>query len=73
MEFKEENVKTFLTNFENVKDKIRNSNGCRLLELYNDKTNTNIYFTYSYWEQEQDLENYRNSDYPTKKIFFVEL
>ena len=30
--------------------------------MYRDKTDSNIFFTYSYWENEQDLENYRNSD-----------
>ncbi|MFN7100290.1 MAG: putative quinol monooxygenase, partial [Flavobacterium sp.] len=26
-----------------------------------DKSNPSIFFTYSYWESEADLENYRNS------------
>jgi hypothetical protein len=30
------------------------------LELYQDKNNKSIFFTYSYWETENDLENYRN-------------
>jgi heme-degrading monooxygenase HmoA len=62
MEFQEEKIEEFLVNFENVKEKIRNTKGCRLLELYGDKTNTAIFFTYSYWETEQDLENYRKSE-----------
>jgi heme-degrading monooxygenase HmoA len=45
-----------------MKEKIRNAEGNRLLELYQDKTNKSIFFTYSYWETEQDLENYRNSE-----------
>ena len=32
------------------------------MELYQDKTNPNVFFTYSYWDNESDLENYRNSD-----------
>jgi len=62
MSFHSENIDTFLKNFNEKKEFIRNSKGCSLLELYRDKTNTNIFFTYSYWETEQDLENYRNSD-----------
>ncbi len=62
MEFKADKVATFLTNFNLVKEKIRNTNGCRLLELYRDKNNPNIFFTYSYWEKEQDLENYKHSE-----------
>ncbi len=62
MEFKDEKVNDFLNNFNSVKEKIRNTKGCRLLELYKDKNKPNVFFTYSYWNNEQDLENYRNSD-----------
>ncbi len=62
MSFHSKHIKEFLKNFNEKKENIRNSNGCRLLELYRDKTTANIFFTYSYWETEQDLENYRNSD-----------
>lgn len=62
MSFQTDKIELFLTNFNDNKDKIRNSKGCELLELYRDKTNTNIFFTYSYWQTEDDLEHYRNSD-----------
>ena len=62
MEFHEEKVNEFLTNFELVKEKIRSQPGNRLLEMYRDKTNPNIFFTYSYWEKESDLDNYRKTD-----------
>ncbi|AZJ35585.1 putative quinol monooxygenase [Tenacibaculum singaporense] len=62
MSFKPEKIEEFLNNFNSKKEFIRNSPGCRLLELYRDKTNPNIFFTYSYWNTEQDLENYRDSD-----------
>ena len=62
MEFQEDKITEFLANFKQVKDKIRASIGCVKLELYRDKNKTNIFFTYSYWQTEQDLENYRNSD-----------
>ena len=71
----EENIPAFLDNFEIVKDQIRATTGNRLLELYQDKINKNIFFTYSYWETEQDLENYRTSAFFnevwsfTKKLF----
>lgn len=55
-------IETFLENFNNNKDKIRNFEGCRLLELYQDKNNESIFFTYSFWESETHLENYRNSE-----------
>ncbi len=62
MGFKEEHIATFLSNFDEKKEHIRNSKGCHLLELYRDKNNPTIFFTYSYWETEEDLENYRKSD-----------
>jgi heme-degrading monooxygenase HmoA len=48
-----------LENFESIK-RIRCAPGNRLLELYQDKENKSIFFTYSYWDTEEDLENYRN-------------
>tara|TARA_B100000902_G_scaffold223511_1_gene212356 strand:- start:213 stop:509 length:297 start_codon:yes stop_codon:yes gene_type:complete len=62
MEFKSEEVINFLSNFDIVKEKIRSFDGCTFLELYQDKKNKNIFFTYSKWEKESDLENYRSSD-----------
>jgi len=52
----------FFEMFEQKKSMIRASEGCELLELYQDKNNPEIIFTYSYWRNEQDLENYRNSN-----------
>ena len=75
LSFHEEHIPAFLENFDLMKEKIRNVEGNRLLELYQDKTNKSIFFTYSNWETEQDLENYRNSElfYDvwtfTKKLF----
>ncbi|MHC0448024.1 putative quinol monooxygenase [Flavobacterium sp. 3-218] len=75
MSFHEENIPAFLENFKSIKHKIRNAEGNRFLELYQDKNNKEIFFTYSYWETEADLENYRNSELFdsvwtfTKKLF----
>ena len=75
MSFAEENIPAFLENFKLMKDRIRNAPGNRFLELYQDKNNKCIFFTYSYWETEDDLENYRKSDLFTevwdftKKLF----
>lgn len=75
MSFHQENIPAFLENFDLMKEKIRNAPGNRLLELYQDKNNLEVFFTYSFWEEESDLENYRNSElfYDvwqfTKKLF----
>ena len=61
MSFHEENIPKFMENFNLIKEKIRNSPGNRYLELYQDKNNPCLFFTYSFWETEADLENYRKS------------
>lgn len=60
--FQENKVDQFLANFNRNKHKIRNFPGCNFLELYRDLDNPNIFFTYSYWSQKEDLETYRQSD-----------
>lgn len=61
MSFDPLKIEEFLQNFHDNKNQIRNFEGCTFLELYRDKKHTNIFFTYSYWNAEKDLENYRNS------------
>ncbi len=61
MHFKVEEIDSFLDNFEKVKNKIRNFEGCQFLELYRDKKTPEIFFTYSRWNDTANLENYRNS------------
>ena len=61
MGFKEDKVEDFLQNFDKVKQDIRNVAGNRFLELYRDRNDPTVFFTYSYWDTEADLENYRKS------------
>ncbi|MCG9970341.1 putative quinol monooxygenase [Christiangramia crocea] len=77
MGFKEDKIDEFLANFEENKSKIRGFEGCEFLELYRDKHNTNRFFTYSYWKDEDALENYRHSElfknvWAQTKILFKE-
>ena len=62
MSFHQEHIAAFLSIFEEKKQFIRAFEGCKLLELYQDKSNPDLFFTYSYWNTAQDLENYRNAD-----------
>ncbi|WP_378176031.1 putative quinol monooxygenase [Aquimarina sp. SS2-1] len=59
--FVPEQIDSFLKNFEENKKKIRNFDGCSHLKLIRDIHQTNQFFTYSYWESEEHLNNYRNS------------
>lgn len=60
--FREEEVKLFLDNFKETKHIVRNYKGCTHLELLKVKNSTNAFMTYSYWEDEYYLEQYRKSD-----------
>lgn len=62
LSFEPSKVDEFLSNFDKIKHKVRGFDGCNHLELLQDKDNTNVFFTYSYWETEQHLENYRHSE-----------
>jgi quinol monooxygenase YgiN len=58
---KEDKIQLFLDNFATIKNDIRNFQGNEFLELYQDKDNPKIFFTYSYWKNEEALNNYRKS------------
>ncbi|WP_370476465.1 putative quinol monooxygenase [Tamlana flava] len=62
MGFYKQNIDAFLDNFHDTKGDIRAFEGCSYLELYRDKTNPSVFFTYSYWESEEHLEQYRKSE-----------
>jgi heme-degrading monooxygenase HmoA len=62
MTFKAEEVESFKTFFENYKDQIRNFPGCQYLQVLQDNNRPEIIFSYSYWDTEADLNNYRNSE-----------
>ncbi len=62
MEFQPAKIDAFLQNFEAVKEQIRHFKGCTHLKLLRDKKHPHIFFTYSKWEEEANLENYRKSD-----------
>ena len=53
----------FIAIFENSKEKIRGFEGCcglKLLRLKNE--DKNLFFTYSHWESESNLDKYRHSE-----------
>ncbi|MEM9075543.1 MAG: antibiotic biosynthesis monooxygenase family protein [Bacteroidota bacterium] len=75
--FKPENIASFEHIFESSKHSILEFSGCNLLELYQDINHPNIFFTYSFWENESYLEAYRNSSlfkgiWQDTKVLFAE-
>ena len=75
--FQSLHVEDFLELFYSVEEKIKTFPGCQKLELLQDINNKNIFFTYSIWNSEADLELYRNSKLfesvwkKTKSFFLV--
>jgi quinol monooxygenase YgiN len=77
MTFKAEYIKDFEQIFDDSKAKIRAMNGCNRLELLRDLETTNVFMTYSYWDNATALENYRQSElfrstWAKTKILFAE-
>ena len=61
MTFLPDNIDAFIALFEERKHIIRGFPGCSHLELWQDTKNKNIFFTYSNWATEADLDHYRFS------------
>lgn len=59
--FEENKITEFLTFFDSIKHIVNNFPGCNGMKLLQDIHNPAIIMTYSLWEGEQDLENYRVS------------
>lgn len=76
MTFKEEAIDQFLEIFDRSKEKIRSFPGCQHLQLLVDAHAPNVFSTYSIWQAESDLNNYRDSElfgqvWPETKKFFA--
>lgn len=62
MSFKPECTIDFENIFKEVHPLIENFEGCNGVKLLKDKNNPCIYFTHSYWQNEEFLNNYRHSE-----------
>ena len=75
--FKSEHVQDFLEHFETVKTDINSFPGCKGMKLLREQDSSNVFFTYSEWNSNEDLENYRRSElfggiWPKVKKWFAE-
>lgn len=61
--FHADKADTFIEIFESSKPKILARKGCNHLELWRDVKDRNTFFTYSFWDSEEDLNVYRKSDF----------
>ena len=62
MTFRPEETSNFLELFNQIKEKIRDVEGCDYLELMEDYDDPDSFSTYSKWQDEQALEAYRQSE-----------
>jgi len=63
MHFRPEEVENFARLFEERKSLIRTFEGCTHLELWQEKNNPAVFFTYSWWDSEEHLDAYRQSHF----------
>jgi quinol monooxygenase YgiN len=61
LQFRETEIASFIRIFNENKLNVSNFNGCLGMRLLNDLQNPCIFYTYSQWESEDALNNYRKS------------
>ena len=61
--FKQECIADFLQIYEGHREDIKSFDGFSSIELFKEVSNHQVLFTYSIWEDETALENYRTSTY----------
>jgi quinol monooxygenase YgiN len=62
LEFEESKIADFLTFFDTIKNVVNEFPGCYGMKLYQDIDRPNIIMTYSHWDSQESLDNYRNSE-----------
>lgn len=62
MKFKKEYIHDFKNIFSTNQTKILASKGCEHVELLQDINDPQLFFTFSLWQSEAHLNEYRNSD-----------
>ena len=75
MRFQKDKIVAFVQHFNELREQVRNQPGCHSLQLLQDEQDPRIFFTYSTWAQQSDLDTYRKSDFfasvwkETKQMF----
>jgi quinol monooxygenase YgiN len=76
MTFQEDKTQAFEELFLATRDKIKATPGCLHLEWWQDLGDKNIYYTFSHWESEAHLADYKNTEtfkwvWPKTKAMFA--
>ena len=77
MTFGAEYCKDFESYFDEIKNQVGNQPGCKGVKLLRDISQNGVYFTYSVWDNEVSLDNYRHTElfaqvWPKVKKWFVD-
>ncbi|MEX1001746.1 MAG: antibiotic biosynthesis monooxygenase [Crocinitomicaceae bacterium] len=77
MTFKADKKDDFQSFFNGIKDQIAAQAGCHEVRLLRDQSDSGIFFTYSVWNDQTALDQYRETDlfakvWPTVKEWFAE-
>ena len=77
MTFLPEYADEFEAYFSAIKDQVAGQSGCNGVKLLRDINDNRIFFTYSSWDSEEDLNQYRQSEifgmiWPKVKAWFDE-
>jgi quinol monooxygenase YgiN len=75
MTFKSAYCAAFETYFNEIKDQVGSQPGCKGVKMLKDINNKGVYFTYSFWEDEDSLNAYRHTElfaevWPKVKAWF---
>ncbi len=63
MSFESAHIADFKNFEKSIYDTIRGFKGCEYLEILQEVNNPQVFFTHSHWRSEEDLNNYRHSDF----------
>lgn len=77
MTFTEDRIVEFESFFNQIKSKVAAQPGCNGVKLLKQVGNTGVFFTYSTWDSEADLNNYRSTEtfgmiWPKVKAWFAD-
>ncbi|GAA4327908.1 antibiotic biosynthesis monooxygenase family protein [Flaviaesturariibacter amylovorans] len=63
LSFRPDEVAKFEAYFEERRHRIRHYPGCTHLQLWQDRQDPCVFFTYSHWESDEALDAYRHSEF----------
>lgn len=77
MKFQKEKINDFISFSSKIEPLIKEQEGCLYLEILQDANDKQIFFTCSHWESEENLNDYRKSDFfknvwPKAKQWFID-